>query len=148
VVALFTGLVADLGTVAEVRATSDGVRLAIASRWRASLREGDSVAVNGVCLTAVGLRADRFGADVMHETLRRSSLGEALDGQPRQPRASRSRARIASAATSSRATSTARRRRCRRRDDGFRARRHVEAAPARAALRRREGLDRRRTAYR
>jgi riboflavin synthase len=77
---VFTGLVADLGTVAEVHATGDGVRLAIESPLARELREGDSVAVNGVCLTAVGLCGDRFGADVMHETLRRSSLGEAREG--------------------------------------------------------------------
>jgi len=77
---VFTGLVADLGTIAEVHSTTDGVRLAIESPLAGDLREGDSVAVNGVCLTAVGLCGDRFGADVMHETLRRSSLGEVAEG--------------------------------------------------------------------
>jgi riboflavin synthase len=77
---VFTGLVADLGTVAEVHATGEGVRLAIESALARELREGDSVAVNGVCLTAVGLCGDRFGADVMRETLRRSSLAEAREG--------------------------------------------------------------------
>jgi riboflavin synthase len=77
---VFTGLVADLGTIAEVHSTTDGVRLAIESPLVGELSEGDSVAVNGVCLTAVGLRADRFGADVMHETLRRSSLAEVQTG--------------------------------------------------------------------
>jgi riboflavin synthase len=77
---MFTGLVADLGTVAEVYSTTDGVRLAIESPLARELSEGDSVAVNGVCLTAVGLCGDRFGADVMHETLRRSSLGEVRAG--------------------------------------------------------------------
>ena len=77
---MFTGLVADLGTVAEVHATTDGVRMAIESPLAAELAEGDSIAVNGVCLTAVGLCGDRFGADVMHETLRRSSLGEVRAG--------------------------------------------------------------------
>jgi riboflavin synthase len=77
---LFTGLVADLGTVAEVHATTDGVRLAIESELARDLSEGDSVSVNGVCLTAVGLCGDRFGADVMNETLRRSSLGEVVAG--------------------------------------------------------------------
>ena len=77
---MFTGLVGDLGTVAEVHSTTDGVRLAIESPLARELSEGDSVAVNGVCLTAVGLCGDRFGADVMHETLRRSSLGEAREG--------------------------------------------------------------------
>jgi riboflavin synthase len=77
---MFTGLVADLGTVAEVHATGDGVRMAIESPLTRELREGDSIAVNGVCLTAVGLCGDRFGADVMRETLRRSSLGGAQAG--------------------------------------------------------------------
>jgi riboflavin synthase len=77
---VFTGLVADLGTVAEVHSTTDGVRLAIESPLAGDLAEGDSVAVNGVCLTAVGLCGDRFGADVMHETLRRSSLAEVQAG--------------------------------------------------------------------
>jgi riboflavin synthase len=77
---LFTGLVADLGTVAEVHSTNDGVRLAIESGLARDLSEGDSVSVNGVCLTAVGLCGDRFGADVMNETLRRSSLAEVRPG--------------------------------------------------------------------
>jgi riboflavin synthase len=77
---VFTGLVADLGTIAEVHSTTDGVRLAIESPLAGELSEGDSVAVNGVCLTAVGLCGDRFGADVMHETLRRSSLSEVTEG--------------------------------------------------------------------
>ena len=80
VVAVFTGLVADLGTVASVDATSDGVRLSIESGLAGELREGDSVAVNGVCLTAVGLCGTRFGADAMHETLRRTSLGDLQAG--------------------------------------------------------------------
>ena len=77
---MFTGLVADLGTVAEVHSTVEGVRLAIESPLAGELAEGDSVSVNGVCLTAVGLNGDRFGADVMHETLRRSSLREIREG--------------------------------------------------------------------
>jgi riboflavin synthase len=72
---MFTGLVADMGEVATVDATADGARLSFESRLAAELSEGDSIAVNGVCLTAVGLCGERFGADVMHETLRRSSLG-------------------------------------------------------------------------
>jgi riboflavin synthase len=77
---MFTGLVEDLGTVAAVDATADGVRLTLESRLAHELGEGDSVAVNGVCLTAVGICGERFGADVMHETLRRSSLGEIVAG--------------------------------------------------------------------
>jgi riboflavin synthase len=63
-----------------VHSTNDGVRLAIESPLARELSEGDSIAVNGVCLTAVGLCGDRFGADVMHETLRRSSLAEVRTG--------------------------------------------------------------------
>jgi riboflavin synthase len=77
---VFTGLVADLGTVAEVNATTDGVRLAILSPLAGELSDGDSIAVNGVCLTAVGVDGDRFAADVMNETLRRSSLAEVAAG--------------------------------------------------------------------
>ncbi len=75
---MFTGLVADLGTVRAVDATEDGVRLEVASRLE--LSEGDSIAVNGVCLTATALDGDGFRADVMHETLRRSSLGSVTEG--------------------------------------------------------------------
>ena len=77
---MFTGLVADLGTVAALEATGDGVRLRVASMLAAELSEGDSVAVNGVCLTATQVADGQFAADVMHETLRRSSLAEVTDG--------------------------------------------------------------------
>jgi riboflavin synthase len=66
--------VADLGTVAAVDAADDGVRLRVTTALAGDLRDGDSIAVNGVCLTAVGADGDGFGADVMHETLRRSSV--------------------------------------------------------------------------
>ena len=71
---MFTGLVADLGTVSGVEATGDGVRVRVASSLAGELGEGDSVAVNGVCLTATTIAGGEFTADVMHETLRRSSL--------------------------------------------------------------------------
>ncbi|HEX4805011.1 MAG TPA: riboflavin synthase [Conexibacter sp.] len=77
---MFTGLVQALGTVAAVEQTDDGVRLAIASPLAAELDAGDSVAVNGVCLTAVDPTPERFAADVMRETLRRSSLAAAAPG--------------------------------------------------------------------
>jgi riboflavin synthase len=78
VVTVFTGLVADLGTVTAVDASDAGVRLTV--RTALELREGDSVAVNGVCLTATSVPNGAFTADVMHETLRRSSLGALEDG--------------------------------------------------------------------
>ena len=78
---MFTGLVQDLGTVTAVDATDDGVRLSVRTGLAGNLSLGDSVAVNGVCLTAVGMcSGELFGADVMHETLRRSSLGEVQPG--------------------------------------------------------------------
>jgi riboflavin synthase len=73
---MFTGLVADKGTV---RAIHDG-RLEIETALGAHLASGDSVAVNGVCLTAVDPHVDGFAADVMPETLRRSSLGPLEQG--------------------------------------------------------------------
>ena len=71
---------ADLGTVAAVDAADDGVRLRVTTALAGDLRDGDSIAVNGVCLTAVGADGDGFGADVMHETLRRSSLAAVAPG--------------------------------------------------------------------
>ena len=79
---MFTGLVADKGTVTAVDATADGVRLAVRTALAPEISEGDSVAVNGVCLTATAIADGRFSADVMHETLRRSSLGEVAEGAP------------------------------------------------------------------
>ena len=77
---MFTGLVQALGTVTAVEPSADGVRLTVAAPLAAELQPGDSVAVNGVCLTAVDPSAERFAADVMNETLRRSSLAEAIEG--------------------------------------------------------------------
>ena len=79
---MFTGLVADKGTVTAVDATADGVRLAVETALAPEISEGDSVAVNGVCLTATAIAGGRFTADVMHETLRRSSLAEVAEGAP------------------------------------------------------------------
>jgi len=72
---MFTGLVQDLGTVSAVDRAGDGTRLTIDTVLSRELREGDSVAVAGVCLTAAAVRNGSFSADVMSETLRRSSLG-------------------------------------------------------------------------
>jgi len=77
---MFTGLVQGMGSVTAVEQTADGVRLTVATPLAAELGPGDSVAVNGVCLTAVDPDAERFAADVMNETLRRSSLAAAAPG--------------------------------------------------------------------
>jgi riboflavin synthase len=71
---MFTGLVQDLGTVKEVASSRDGVRLTVSCSLTAELREGDSIAVNGVCLTTRAVRDGTFNAEVMNETLSRSSL--------------------------------------------------------------------------
>ncbi|MFI9494549.1 MULTISPECIES: riboflavin synthase [Streptomyces] len=78
---MFTGIVEELGEVTAVE------RLADASRFRLrgplvteDAKHGDSIAVNGVCLTVVGLDGDQFTADVMAETLNRSSLGALATG--------------------------------------------------------------------
>jgi riboflavin synthase len=68
---MFTGLVSDTGTIGSV----DGGRLSVRVERRLPLSEGDSVAVNGVCLTATAIGDDGFAADVMPETLRRTALG-------------------------------------------------------------------------
>ena len=77
---MFTGLVEDLGTVVSVDRDGEGAVLTVASRLAPQIGEGDSVAVNGVCLTATAIEGDRFGFDVMLESLRRSSLGEIAEG--------------------------------------------------------------------
>jgi riboflavin synthase len=75
VVALFTGLVQAKGELSRVDRDGDGARIAVASGLGSEIADGDSVSVNGVCLTATATTADGFEADVMEETLRRSSLG-------------------------------------------------------------------------
>ncbi|MCU0258413.1 MAG: riboflavin synthase [Solirubrobacteraceae bacterium] len=77
---VFTGLVQDRGTVEALEASGAGTRLRIATRLAAELAEGDSIAVNGVCLTATDLAPGTFAADAMQETLRRSSLGDLAPG--------------------------------------------------------------------
>ena len=70
---MFTGLVQDAGTVT-------ALPLRIETKLATELSEGDSVAVNGVCLTVTEVDGSSFGADVMEETLRRSSLGALAPG--------------------------------------------------------------------
>ncbi|MFM9125972.1 MAG: riboflavin synthase [Solirubrobacterales bacterium] len=77
---MFTGLVADLGTLEEVEAGDEGARLSIASALVGEMESGDSVSVNGVCLTATEVGDGRFVAEAMTETLQRSSLGSARAG--------------------------------------------------------------------
>jgi riboflavin synthase len=78
---VFTGIVEQLGTVVAVTRAGDSARLSVCCPpIAADVADGDSVAVNGVCLTVVESDGQTFVADVMAETLRRSSLGEAAAG--------------------------------------------------------------------
>jgi len=77
---VFTGLIADLGRVTALEASAEGVRLTVATALAGQLAAGDSVAVNGVCLTAAAARDGEFEADVMNQTLRRTSLAAARPG--------------------------------------------------------------------
>jgi riboflavin synthase len=77
---MFTGLVETTARVRRVDPDGDGVRLVVETPLATELSQGDSVAVNGVCLTAIAPTGDAFSADVMAETLRRSSLGPLAEG--------------------------------------------------------------------
>ena len=77
---MFTGLVADKGTVEAVEPDGPGARLRVRTRLAAELSGGDSIAVNGVCLTAREPDGAAFSADLMAETLERSSLGPLAAG--------------------------------------------------------------------
>ena len=78
---MFTGLVEELGKVASLEKLNDSVRLeVIGALVREDLKQGDSIAVNGVCLTAAELTENGFIADVMQETLNRSSLAGVKTG--------------------------------------------------------------------
>ena len=72
---MFTGLIADMGVVEGVEAGAGGARLRIRSALAVELSAGDSVAVNGACLTAASVNGEVFEADVMNQTLEHTSLG-------------------------------------------------------------------------
>jgi riboflavin synthase len=78
---MFTGIIEELGTVDSVVTRQAGARLKVrCAVVMKDMTEGASIAVNGVCLTAVDLRPDSFSADVAPETLRRSNLGDLRAG--------------------------------------------------------------------
>lgn len=80
---MFTGIVEEIGTVRRIERGAAGARLTIAAKTvLEGTKLGDSIATNGVCLTVVSMTADSFSADVMAETLRRSSLGALQSGSP------------------------------------------------------------------
>jgi riboflavin synthase len=78
---MFTGIVAELGEVAEIERRGDAARLTIRGSTD-DVSAGESIAVSGVCLTVTGILDGTFTADVMGETLDRSSLGALQPGAP------------------------------------------------------------------
>lgn len=79
---MFTGIVAELGEVESVDSSADGARVRVRAKLAGELASGDSVAVNGACLTAAAVDGDAFEADVMHQTLELTTLGELDGGDP------------------------------------------------------------------
>ena len=80
---MFTGIVEEMGRIAAIRQGAKSAQLTIQAKTvLEGSKIGDSIAVNGVCLTVTGLTPTAFTADVMAESLRRSSLGELSSGSP------------------------------------------------------------------
>ena len=80
---MFTGLIEEIGSVRRVVSGAEWGSIAIACKdILPGTKIGDSIAVNGVCLTVTTLQKDGFTADVMAETLRRSDLGALRQGDP------------------------------------------------------------------
>jgi riboflavin synthase len=72
---MFTGLVEDIGSVESVDSGADGARLRIATRLGSEIAIGDSVSVNGVCLTATAVDPSGFETEAMNQTLKVTALG-------------------------------------------------------------------------
>ena len=80
---MFTGIIEELGRVREIEQRGEDARIVIEARAvTEGSREGDSISVNGVCLTALDVTPDSFAADVSKETLFRSTLGKLQAGSP------------------------------------------------------------------
>ncbi|MFV0314563.1 MAG: riboflavin synthase [Anaerotignum sp.] len=80
---MFTGLIEEIGLIDKVVSTNDGGQLIIQAKTiQEGSKLGDSIAVNGVCLTVTNLTKTSFTADVMPETLKRSNLGKLQKGSP------------------------------------------------------------------
>lgn len=79
---MFTGLVETIGNVRAVEPLGDGVRLSIAARFSAELEIGESVAVDGVCLTVVERSLDAFAVEAVRETVARTTVGLLEGGRP------------------------------------------------------------------
>ena len=80
---MFTGIIEELGRVREIEKRGDDARIVIEARTvMEDSNNGDSISVNGVCLTALEVEPDSFAADVSKETLLRSTLGSLKEGSP------------------------------------------------------------------
>jgi riboflavin synthase len=80
---MFTGIIEELGHVKQVEQRGENARLVISANVvTAGTNHGDSISVNGVCLTALDITGDSFAADVSRETLQRSTLGRLKQGAP------------------------------------------------------------------
>lgn len=77
---MFTGLIEDVGTVESVESGADGTRMRIATPLASELATGDSIAVNGACLTAVAVEGDAFETEAMNQTLAVTTLSDAEAG--------------------------------------------------------------------
>lgn len=77
---MFTGLIEDLGGVEAVERTGDGARLRISSRLAGELALGDSIAVNGCCLTATAVEDGAFETKAMNQTLSVTALSDVVEG--------------------------------------------------------------------
>jgi len=80
---MFTGIIEELGSVRTIEERGENARSVIEARLvTEGTKHGDSIAVNGVCLTALDIEPDSFAADVSRETLQRSTLGRLKAGTP------------------------------------------------------------------
>jgi riboflavin synthase len=77
---MFTGLVEDIGRIESLQRGEDGARVRITTRLTAEIADGDSVSVNGVCLTATAVDADGFVTEAMNQTLNVTALGDLNTG--------------------------------------------------------------------
>jgi riboflavin synthase len=77
---MFTGLIEDIGRIESLESGADGARVRIATGLAAEIVTGDSVAVNGVCLTATAVDADAFETEAMNQTLSVTALGDLNPG--------------------------------------------------------------------
>ncbi len=78
---MFTGIIEELGKIASLAKHGQGAKIEISAEIvTENTNEGDSIAVNGVCLTALEITANSFSADVSQETLNRSTLGNLIYG--------------------------------------------------------------------